>query len=136
MTAEPQMKPLTSKGEQLALQIARYKSHIEQAAQVRDAMNDGLQQTRQIDQEVHQLQEKRRAIMGHIEAMKSTTLFFVCEAREQVGVLLGLGMSMEQIAELTPDAMVGALSQIDVVEQLVPKSVRDTVLAIVEEAKK
>ncbi len=92
---KPVLKPLNGSNDQLALEICRYQNHISQIHELDSACRQTASEVNGLNMQVH---EKRQ----NISSMMRTIAHITAEARDQVGRLLALGMTQDEISNLIP----------------------------------
>ncbi len=112
---KPEIKPLTTAIEQAALDIARYRSHMQAVVDLDRGVQDVMHQIQELDQ-------KRSAMLSQAHQMRDGVFLFTAEAREQAGILIHKhGLTQEEVNALAavPEAI--AAIRLDV---LVPERIR------------
>lgn len=115
----PEAKPL-NEVEAVALDIARYRSHIQAVADIdRDL--------RSLTQKVADLDKQREAMIAQSLSMRDGIVLFTAEAREQVNVLMQKhGLTQEEVNALAKVPEAFAYVRL---EHMVPTRVGDAIRA-------
>jgi hypothetical protein len=90
---KPVLKPLSGKQDHLALEISRYRNHIQQLYEL-NSLNVGLAN------EVRGLEQEAAQKRGQMSSYLRTMVHIKAEAQDQVGRLIALGLSQEEISAI------------------------------------